>query len=243
MPVLQETCFQFPWWRSVYTISNYSNSITKVSESELFNTIVSALTDGDEIVLEHEIYYGEFNYGDYIVLNELFKPIQKLDLLFCISIFNGETERFEVQLANSTKQEYYRFSTKDLSYRGRLLSFAKDLELVKLHLEFESLGGSHEIPSRFTELVQRAGWDNGIKMITALLSVLQMLQSINIIGKDNIQTRFADRIHSDDGDIVYGLTLGDEEHEGLFNFRTTEGVESAERVVVYRNVKYCAIFQ
>jgi len=193
------------------SISNYSDNSTEVSESELFEVIVSAFRDGDEIVLEHEIHYGEFLFRDYIVLNELFKPIMKWDLIFCISIFNGEEERCEIQLANKTKQEYYRFSTLDLSYKDRLLSVVKDLELVKLHQVFKSLGGSHEIPSRFTDLVQRAGWDNGIKIIKAFLNVLIMLQESGKMGRIGITTRMNDRIQTDDHDIIYKFSIV---HEG-----------------------------
>jgi hypothetical protein len=40
---------------------------------------------------------------------------------------------------------------------GEFLRIIEDLELINLHMIFESMGGSHEIPSRFTDLVQRAG--------------------------------------------------------------------------------------
>lgn len=195
------------------SISNSPNDNSVLTEDELFNTIDLAFRNGDEIVLDHEIHYGEFLFRDYIILNELFKPIQKWDLILCISIFNGEKERFEIQLANKTKQEYYRFSTLDLSYKDRLFSVVKDLELVKLHQVFKSLGGSHEIPSRFTDLVQRAGWDNGVKMIKAILAVLGKLLEVNVIDRNNIMTRMSDSLQSDDHDIIYRLSPGDQGHQ------------------------------
>jgi hypothetical protein len=191
------------------TISNIGDNNSPVSDQELFNEIVSSYRGGDEVLLEHEIYFGEFNYHDYIVLNELFTPIQKWDLLLCMGLFNGEETRFELRLANQTKQRFYWFSTNNLSYKKKLLKIIEDLELVKLHITFEAMGGSHEIPSRFTDLVQRAGWDNGIKMIKAILRVLGKLQDANLISKNNIMTRISDRLQSDDHDIIYRFAPGD----------------------------------
>ncbi len=70
------------------------------------------------------------------------------------------------------------------------------------------MGGKHEIPSRFIDLVQRAGWDNGIKMIKAMLSVLGMLQSSGKLGRDGIITRMSDRLQTDDHDIIYRFSPG-----------------------------------
>jgi len=214
------------------SISNFwENGIVK-TEKELFNAIISAFRNGDEIISEHEIYYGEFNYRDYIITNELFKPVQIWDLLFCMSLFDGEDRKFELRFANKSKQEYYWFSTKDISYKENLLSLVKDLELVKLHLKFSSLGGNHEIPSRFTDLVQRAGWENGIKMVKAIICVLEKLQDENIIGKDKIETRISDRLQSDDHDIIYKFYPGDQGHQIVTRHLF---VENATSVRVFQN--------
>jgi len=160
----------------------------------------------------------------------LFKPVQIWDLLFCMNLFDGEDKKFELRLANKSKQEYYWFSTKDLSYKEKLLSVVKDLELVKLHLEFASLGGFHEIPSRFTDLVQRAGWENGIKMIKANLSMLGTLLKAKILEGNNIMTRMRDRLQSDDHDIIYKLSPGDQGHQIVTRHLFVEDTTSVPRI-------------
>jgi len=203
----------------------HSNTVKDISADDLFKKILSAFQAGDEILTESEIFYGGFHFRDYIVLNELFRPIQKWDQSFCTSIFNGETEIFQLQLVNTTAAEHYILCTKDRSFKDRFLSEVTDLELVKLHVEFESLGGKHEIPSRFIDLVQRAGWENGIKMITAIISVLTMLQSTDKLGRDDIITRMSDRLQSDDHDIIYRFFPGNEGYQlitrHLFEENTT----------------------
>ncbi len=203
----------------------FENSSSGITDEALFNMIVNAYRYRDSILTESEIFYGSFHFRDYIVLNELFTPVQKWDVCFCNSIFNGETERFEIQCANNTTQEYYQFSTSNLSFKERLLSTISDLELVKLHLEFESLGGMHEIPSRFIDLVQRAGWESGMKMIRAILNVLVMMQALGKLGRDSIITRMSDRLHSDDHDLTYKFFPGNEGYQlitrHLFEENTT----------------------
>lgn len=100
------------------------------------------------------------------------------------------------------------FYTKDLSYRERLSSEVHDLELVKLHHKFESLGGKYDSPSRFIDLVERAGWENGIKMIKALLGALEKMQMSGKVSKENIIIRMSDRLQSDDHDIIYRFFTG-----------------------------------
>jgi len=178
------------------------------STDVLFTKNISAFHNEDQIALDSEICYGEFHYQDFIVLNELFTPVQKWDLLFCQRLFNGEEELFSIQIINKSRQEHYQFLSNDFKYRDRLLQISKDLELVKMHLDFQRLGGSHEIPSRFTDLVQRAGWDNGIKMIKSLLTVLVRLQENSIIVTKDLRTRLSDRIQSDDHDIIYKFQPG-----------------------------------
>ena len=151
---------------------SFSNTAKDISTEDLYNKIIDAFRSGDEIITWNEIYFGGFHYRDFIILNELFSPVQKWDLSFCNSIFNGETEIFEIQIINITTEEHYILCTKDRSFKDRMLSEVRDLELVKLHLEFESLGGKYDSPSRFIDLVERAGWENGIKMITAINSVI-----------------------------------------------------------------------
>lgn len=192
-------------------ISSTSDNAT--SDEELFKKTITAFRNGDEIVLGHEIYYGGFNYGDYIVLNDVFSLIQKWDLFFCTNIFNGEENSFGLELVNRTREEYYRFHTHGFHFRDRYKSILKDLELVNLHLKFEELGGSHQIPSRFTDLVQRAGWNNGVKMIKVILRMLARLQEEQILSRDNIQTRICDRLQSDEHDIIYKLSPGNQGHQ------------------------------
>jgi len=189
----------------------FPNTELDISADDLFHKIIKAYRDGDEILTWNEVYYGGFHFRDYIVLNELFNLSQKWDTCFCGSVFNGETELFEMHIVNTSLKESYRLSTKDLSFRDRLFAQVKDLELVKLHLAFESLGGKHEIPSRFIDLVQRAGWDNGIKIIKAFLNVLTMLQESGKIGRKGITTKMSDRIQTDDHDIIYKFSTV---HEG-----------------------------
>ena len=192
---------------------SFSNTAKDISTEDLYNKIIDAFRSGDEIITWNEIYFGGFHFRDYIILNELFSPVQKWDLSFCNSIFNGETEIFEIQIINITAEEHYILCTKDRSFKDRLLSEVSDLELVKLHLEFESLGGKYDSPSRFIDLVERAGWENGVKMITAINSVLSMLQSTGKLGRKEIMTRVSDRLQSDDHDIVYRFFPGNEGYQ------------------------------
>jgi len=189
---------------------SFSNTSKNISTKNLYEKIIDAFRSGDEIVTWNEIYFGGFHFRDFIILNELFSPVQKWDMSFCNSIFNGETEIFEIQIINITAEEHYILCTKDRSYKDQLLSEVSDLELVKLHLEFESLGGKYDSPSRFIDLVERAGWENGIKMITAINSVLTMIQSMGKLGKEEIITRMSDRLQVDDHDIIYRFYPGNE---------------------------------
>lgn len=186
----------------------FENNGNVITDEALFNMIVNSYRNSDNILTESEIFYGTFHFRDYIVLNELLAPTQKWDLCFCNSIFNGEIDRFEIQCINITTKEYYRLSTCDLTYKERLLYAISGLELVKLHIVFDSLNGKHEIPSRFIDLVQRAGWENGVKMIKALLSVLEKMQMSGKLSKKNIMTRMSDRLQSDDHDIIYRFSTG-----------------------------------
>jgi hypothetical protein len=195
------------------TFQLFSNTAKNVSTEDLYQKIVAAFNSGDRILSWNEIYFGGFHFRDYIILNELFNPAQKWDVSFCDFIFNGETDVYQTQIVNITQQEHYMFCTKDRSYKDRFLTVGNDLELVKLHLEFESIGGQYDSPSRFIDLVERAGWDNGIKIIKALLSVLRKLQMTNKLGIEDIKTRMSDRIQSDDHDIIYRFYPGNEGHQ------------------------------
>jgi hypothetical protein len=160
--------------------------------------------------------------------------MQKWDIIFCLSIFNGEQDLEFIQVVNRTKKELYQLLSKDFTYRDNLLQLSKDLELIKLHLQFQTLGGKHEMPSRFTELVQRAGWDNGIKMIKALLTVLTKLQQDNVIGREGLQTRIFDRIQSDDIDIIYKFK---EEGNGYYIYTRHRFSEDVTSVRVFKDGK------
>lgn len=188
----------------------FSNTAEDISTEGLYKKIIGAFRSGDEIITWNEIYFGGFHYRDFIILNELFSPIQKWDVSFCTSIFNGESQIFQLQIVNIATEEYYMFFTNDLSYKDRFLSETRDLELVKLHLGFETLGGKYESPSRFIDLVERAGWENGVKMITAINSVITMLQSTGKLGREEIMTRVSDHVQSDDHYIVYKFSPGTE---------------------------------
>jgi hypothetical protein len=188
----------------------FSNTEKDISTEDLFKKIVDAFRSEDEIITWNEIFFGGFHYRDFIILNELFSPVQKWDVSYCTSIFNGESQIFQLQIVNITTEEYYMFFTNDLSYKDRFLSEICDLELVKLHLEFESLGGKYDSPSRFIDLVERAGWENGVKMITAINSVITMLQSTGKLGREDIMTRVSDHVQSDDHYIVYKFCPGNE---------------------------------
>jgi len=191
----------------------YNSSQRRSSLDRVFNKITSSFRDRDNIALENEISFGEFHYRDFIVLNDLLTPIQKWDITLCLSIFNGEEQLFNMQVVNTTKKELYQLMSKDFIYKNRLLHLYNHLQLIKLHLDFQKLGGTHETPSRFTELVQRAGWDNGIKMIKALLRVIKRLQQDKIIDREELQTRLFDRIQSDDFDITYKFEPGNQGHQ------------------------------
>jgi hypothetical protein len=192
---------------------SFSNTAKDITTEELFNRIIEAFRSGDEIITWNEIYFGGFHFRDYIILNELFSPVQKWDISLCNIIFNGETEIFEIQIINITDEEHYILCTKDRSYKDRLLSEVSDLELVKLHLEFESLGGKYDSPSRFIDLVERAGWDIGIKIIKALISVLRKMQMTGNLGHEDIKTHMSDRLQSDDHDIIYRFFPGNEGYQ------------------------------
>jgi hypothetical protein len=185
-----------------------SNTAKDITTEDLYNKIIEAFRSGDEIITWNEIYFGGFHYRDFTILNELFDPIQKWDVSFCNSIFNGETELYQLQIINVTTEEHYMFYTKDLSYRERLSSEVRDLDLVKLHLKFESLGGRYDSPSRFIDLVERAGWENAVKMLKAILSVLEKMQMSGKVSKENIMIRMSDRLQSDDHDIIYRFSTG-----------------------------------
>jgi hypothetical protein len=208
------------------TFQSFSNTAKDISTEDLYKKIIDAFHSGDEIITWNEIYFGGFHYRDFIILNELFNPIQKWDVSFCTSIFNGESQIFQLQIVNITTEEYYMFFTKDLSYKDRFLSEACDLELVKSHLEFESLGGKYDSPSRFIDLVERAGWENGVKMINAITSVVSMLQSTGKLEKEDICKMMSDRLQSDDHDIVYRFFPGNEGYQlitqHLFEENTTK---------------------
>ncbi len=205
---------------------SFSNAAKDISTEDLYNKIIEAFRKGDKIITWNELYFGGFHYRDFIILNELFSSLQKWDVSFCNSIFNGETELFQIQIINITSEEHYMFFTKDLSYKDRLISEVNKLELVKLHLEFESLGGKYDSPSRFLDLVERAGWENGIKMITAINSVITMLQSTGKLGREDIMTQVSDRLQSDDHCIVYRFFPGNEGYQlityHLFEENTTK---------------------
>jgi hypothetical protein len=186
----------------------FSNTMKNISTEDLYQKIVKAFHSGDRILSWNEIYFGGFHFRDYIILNELFTPNQKWDVSFCNFIFNGETEVYQMQIVNVTREEHYMFCTKDRFYKELLLSEARNLELVKLHHEFESLGGKYDSPSRFIDLVERAGWENGIKIIKALLLVIRKMQLTGNLGHEDIKTRMSDRIQSDDHDIIYRFYPG-----------------------------------
>ena len=99
------------------TFQLFSNTANNISTDDLFQKISNAFKSGDEIVTWNEIYFGGFHYRDYIILNELFSRIQKWDVSFCNSLFNGETELFEIQIVNITAEEHYIFCTKDRSIK------------------------------------------------------------------------------------------------------------------------------
>lgn len=163
---------------------SFSNTAKDISTEDLCKKIVDAFRSGNEIITWNEIYFGEFHYQDFIILNELFSPIQKWDLSFCNSIFNCETEIFEIQIINITAEEHYILCTKDRSFKDRFPSEGCDLELVKLHLEFESLGGKFDSPTRFADIVERAGWESGIKMIQPSTALLQCFnRPANWVGR------------------------------------------------------------
>lgn len=191
----------------------FSNTAKNISTEDLFEKIINAFRSGDEIITWNEIYFGGFHYRDFIILNELFSPVQKWDVSFCNSIFNGETEIFEIQIVNITAEEHYIFCTKERSYKDLFLSEVKNLELVKLHLEFENLGGNYDSPSRFIDLVERAGWENGIKIIKALISVLRKMQLTGELGNKDINTHMSDRLQSDDHDIIYRFFPGNDGYQ------------------------------
>ena len=204
---------------------SFSNTSKDITTEDLYYKIIEAFRSRDEIITWNEIFFGGFHYRDYIILNELFGPVQKWDLSFCNSIFNGETEIIEIQIINITAKEQYMFCTKDRSFKDRLLSEVRDLELVKLHLEFESLGGKYDSPSRFIDLVERAGWENGVKMVTAINSVITMLQAVGKLSREEMTTRMSDRLQSDDHDIIYRFYAGNEGYQlitrHLFEENTT----------------------
>jgi len=224
--MIEDTVFDLKSEEKFKLITNNGNG---VSDEAVFNMIVKAYRKSDVILTESEIFYGSFHFRDYIVLSELFNLSQKWDTYICGSVFNGETELFELHIVNTSLKESYRLSTKDLSFRDRILAHAKDLELVKLHLAFESLGGKHEIPSRFIDLVQRAGWDNGIKIIKAFLNVLIMLQESGKIGRKGITTKMSDHIQTDDHDIIYKFSTVREEYQ-LFTRHLIEEDTTSVRI-------------
>jgi hypothetical protein len=186
----------------------FSNTEKEIPTEDLYSKIIDAFRAGDEIITWNEIYFGGFHFRDYIILNELFSPVQKWDVSFCNFIFNGETEFYQTQIVNVTREEHYMFCTKDQTYKDRFLSEVRDLELVKLHIEFESLRGEYDSPSRLIDLVERAGWDNGTKIIKALISVLRKMQITGKLERENIMTRMSDRLQSDDHDIIYRFFPG-----------------------------------
>ena len=214
------------------TYSNESDAM--YSAEDVYKKIESAFLAGDQIALEDEVFYGEFHYRDFIVLNELLGPMQKWDISFCLSIFNGEEDLEFIQVVNRSKKELYQLYTTDVTYKDRILQLSKALELIKLHLQFQALGGKHEIPSRLTDLVQRAGWDNGVKMIKALLTVLTKLQQENIIGREGLKTRIFDRIQADDIDIIYKFK---EEGKGYYIYTRHRFIEDVTSVRVFKNGK------
>jgi hypothetical protein len=98
-------------------------------------------------------------------------------------------------------------------YKDRFLSKVRNLELVKIPIEFESLGGIFNCPTRFTDIVKRAGWESGIKMIPAINNVITMLQSTGKLGREDITASMSDRLQSDDGDVVYRFCPGNEGYQ------------------------------
>ena len=80
------------------TFSNVSE--TPYSAESVYKKIASAFRSGDQIALENEIYFGEFHYRDFILLNELLSPMQKWDIILCQSIFCGEQDLEFIQVVN-----------------------------------------------------------------------------------------------------------------------------------------------
>lgn len=113
-------------------------------------------------------------------------------------------------------------------YKQKLKSRVKDLELVKLHIAFESLGGCREIINRYTDLVQRAGCDKGVIMIKALLSVIGKLQKNQILCRYNLRTLMLDRIQSDDYDIIQRFSPGDQGHQLIVRHLFVEDITSVQ---------------
>lgn len=122
-------------------ISNFWEGYTIKTERELMDMIIASFEKRDEILLDCELYYGEFSYKNYIVLNDLLTTIQKWDLLFSLCLFYGATKRFIIRYVNKTGESNIWFETDDLSYKHELQKQVSNLELVSLHLKFESLGG------------------------------------------------------------------------------------------------------
>lgn len=72
------------------------------------------------------------------------------------------------------------------------------------------MGGNFDSPSRFIDLFEHAGWENGVNIFTAINSVISMLQSTGKLGRENIITRVSDRLQVDDHGIIYRFYPGNE---------------------------------
>jgi hypothetical protein len=183
------------------------------SDKILFQMIFKDYRKIDEIVLGHEVYDGNFYFSDYIVLNELLNIRQKWELAICQSIFNGEHMNFELCILNKSKRIYYLLESDNIHFRDKINTLSKDMKLIELHLLFESLGGYHESKSKFTEIIERAGWKDGLRIIKTVLDSLQKLQSNYGLSSKFIFTKIDDTLIVDDDFIIYSMTPGIQNHE------------------------------
>jgi hypothetical protein len=192
------------------------------------------MINNDDIVLSHEVFDGGFYLGDYIVLNELLNIRQKWELAICQNLFNGEHAHFELMILNRSKRIFYILSSKKRRFFEKIRAISKDMKLLELHLKFASYGGYHEGKSKFTEIIERAGWNAGIKIIQVVIESIHKLQNKYGLNKEYIFTKITDGLLVDDDFLFYSMTPGIQNHEIILRHYFQEKIT---RIMLLQNGK------
>ncbi|HPI82041.1 MAG TPA: hypothetical protein PK122_02310 [Candidatus Paceibacterota bacterium] len=183
------------------------------SNDEILDMIIRTYENDEDTLGFNEVYRHDdgIEPSDFMTMRELMTPKQKIQVDI-YSLMNGNQFGTVMVIFNIPRKEVYWFVNEDWRIKDkkpaevqRAEAWMANLELFQIDNEFSSLGGYHSDGNRFSEMIERFGWEVGIKMIKAYIQAMKKVrqrykafhdQPSRTHGDDEITQSYSEYVYS-----------------------------------------------